>query len=141
MSRFGFFNKGEITAFLKQRGITPLISESLTIDVMQSIKISIWLNTNCVGKGSRQQDLHGDDNMIALTSCEDSLIKDDIDSYVLIVSSNDELITRTLLASRSERILEILEMKKLLNNSGIFEIETLFGNMHCFPLPYILETY
>ena len=75
---FGYFLSGEITAFLKQSGITPFNNVSLTIFVIDSIKISICLKMNCVGNGSKQQDLQGDDKTIDLTSSDVSRWKSDM---------------------------------------------------------------
>ena len=58
----------------------PVLRESLTMDVIQSINKSICWNKIFDGIGSRQQDLHGEKRMISLT------ILHDIGKFFMVVA-------------------------------------------------------
>ena len=91
---------------------------------------------NCVGIGSRQHDLHGEERTMDFTSLGVNCRNSDMTLSHTAVS----LEARLLLASRSDRNFEILEMKKVLKSFGNSDDGTLFGKIHCLPLPYISET-
>ena len=57
--RVGFFNRRETRADLKCDGKEPSESDTLIIDVIGVIRISIQSFTKLVGIGSKSNDLHG----------------------------------------------------------------------------------
>ena len=85
------------------------------------------------GKGSRQQDLHGEEMTMRFTCSRDSKLKDCSFSPVKIKAFVTGLHMRV---SKTDRIWEILEIKISLNISGILSKGTLFGRIHFLPYPY-----
>ena len=86
----------------------PVLRESLTMDVIQSINKSICWNKIFDGIGSRQQDLHGEERMISLTFLHDNKSKEYSFSPVKERAFGVKSFLRE---SKTDRILEILEMK------------------------------
>ena len=55
----GFFQKGETWADLNCEGKEPSVSDTVIIDVICVIKLSMQSFTRLVGIGSKSEDLHG----------------------------------------------------------------------------------